>query len=266
MRFKVHSLYDFYFCDNQYEEGKPYINVYNDRFVTEDVKKPCVALLVEPRSIQPNVYKYMERNYQKFDYVFTHDSILLNRCPNAKPIIWGGVWGYSNQNKTKAVSMVSSDKTMCDLHIARIQIARQLMDNPLVDVYGTIDGGNYVDTETIYGDYRFSVAFENHIDDIWFTEKICNCFANRVIPIYYGARNIGDYFNVDGIIQVEQWNEIPQNISRIAEIGFEEYYNHRKYAIEDNYKRVKKYEDFNTWFLNEYEEILNDLYSETQRV
>ena len=36
-------------------------------------------------------------------------------------------------------------------------------------------------------------------------------------------------------------------------------YTSRLDAIEDNYKRVKKYENFNTWFMNEYEDLLRGL-------
>ena len=33
-----------------------------------------------------------------------------------------------------------------------------------------------------------------------FTEKITDCFMTGTIPIYYGISNIGDYFDTNGII------------------------------------------------------------------
>jgi len=33
-----------------------------------------------------------------------------------------------------------------------------------------------------------------------FTEKLTDCFMAGTIPIYYGMENIGDIFDIDGII------------------------------------------------------------------
>jgi hypothetical protein len=41
---------------------------------------------------------------------------------------------------------------------------------------------------------------ENATYSNMFTEKITDCFMTGTIPIYYGISNIGDYFNTDGII------------------------------------------------------------------
>jgi len=46
----------------------------------------------------------------------------------------------------------------------------------------------------------FSVAIENSSYGSYFTEKVQDCFATATIPIYYGAPDIGKFFNPDGII------------------------------------------------------------------
>ena len=46
----------------------------------------------------------------------------------------------------------------------------------------------------------FSITIENFKYDDYFTEKITDCFANGVIPVYYGTNNIGKYFDQNGII------------------------------------------------------------------
>jgi len=238
------------------------VDMYNDEFVKRATEGSC-ALLIEPRSICPKSYEYVEKNHKKFKYIFTHDSKLLEMCDNAKLILWGmGNANYSCSNdvqKTKYISMVSSDKELCEFHIARKELARKIKDNPYVDVLGTIDGGLFKNTFQIYAEYKFSIAFENYIDDYWFTEKVCNCFANKTIPLYYGARKIGEYFNADGIIQFNSPDEIYDFINKINSPKYlNKMYYTREEAINDNYERVKQFPDFETWFFKEYGELLNE--------
>ncbi len=270
MRIKLHSMYD-HFPNHHPVDGEPYINCYNDTYVKGEVEPGSIALLIEPRSIQPGIYAYMEQNYKRFRMIFTHDSKLIELCDNAKLILWGGGCGGISQYKlipkTKCVSMVSSNKTMCDLHVARIELARALRGVPRVDVMGTVDGGLYVEPDGIYQQYRFSIAFENYIDNDWFTEKICNCFANKVVPLYYGARDIGKYFNRFGIYSFKEIEHLKNFvINHSAWNDWEMIYDSLQPYIEDNYKRVQAYATFEQWFFNEYEGLLNDLHSETQGI
>lgn len=263
MKIKLHSYYD-HFPNHKPLPFEGYIDCYNDVFcMREEIQPNSIALLIEPRPLQPEVYSWIEVNYNRFRYVFTHDSKLLKKCSNAKLILWGfGNGNYTDYNdipKTKNVSMVCSDKEMCCLHKARKLIANELKNNPDVDVMGTVGGGEFVDTKTIYAPYRFSVAFENHIDDYWFTEKICNCFANKTIPIYYGARKITDYFSKLGIIRVSHWEDIPAVIDSLSRSGFEKMYQMRHLCIEGNYERVKKLSTFENWFFDKYESLLEGM-------
>lgn len=263
MKIKMHSVYNH--LSNHYpKDGEPYVDCYNDYdCLTGNIAPNSIALLIEPRSIQPRVYEWMERNYKQFRYVFTHDSKLLNMCDNAKLILWGGGLGGIEEcphvPKTKNISFVSSNKTMCQEHKWRLELAKELKDNPLVDVMGTFDGGERVSAQQIYQDYRFSIAYENYIGRYWFTEKICNCFANKVIPIYLGTPIIDKWFNEDGIIMVQDNLGIKEAIKFMSQIDLEAVYNRKLDAIEDNYQRVQKFAVFEDWFFNEYGELLNEI-------
>ena len=83
-----------------------------------------------------------------------------------------------------------------------MNLAYYLMNHG-IDCMGNFNGGNKVDTKTIYAPYIFSVVVENYIDDYWFSEKICNCFANKCVPIYIGANKINELFDAHGIISVK---------------------------------------------------------------
>lgn len=261
MNIKLYSKYD-HFPKHHPEEGKPFIDCYNDIFVKDKVESGSIALLIEPRNLQPETYTYIEKHYKKFKYVFTHDSKILKKCPNAKLIIWGngnGNYFFSQDvSKWKQVSMVASDKEYCWFHKARMIIANELKQVPDVDVMGTFDGGEFVDTKTIYSPYRFSVALENYKDDYWMTEKIFNCFLNKTVPIYFGANKIDEYFDTRGIIRVNNWEDIPNVIDTLRYLGFERQYEVRKPYIEYNYRHALQYGTFEDWFFKEYGELLNE--------
>ena len=260
MNVKLFSPYN-HFPTHQFIYGKPYVPIYNDWHVYDkNIEPRACALLIEPRTIQPEVYKWIEQNYRKFKYVFTHDSILLEMLPNAKLILWGGVWYWADENirynKTKDISFCSGSKDMCLQHIRRKEMCKQL--EKTIDCMGDYDGGSMVTTEQIYKDYRFSVCIENYRDDWWFSEKICNAFSNKCVPIYYGARNIGKLFDINGIIEVDSLNDLPRVIDNIKYDPKWEY-GHRNQAIDFNYQKVREYVNFETWFFNRYEKTLEDL-------
>ena len=224
------------------------IAIFTDFKVTErenipPTKAKKYALMIEPRMFDgiKEQYEYVEKNWNKFDIIYTHDSILLNKCPNAKLLYWGKVWAWSDKQKTKNISTISSDKAWCPLHKKRLEIVRKAAAEGLIDCYGTFDGGKHVTTEEAHQDYRFAFVMENYIDDYWFTEKILNCFANKVVPFYYGARKIGDYFNMDGVIILDKPEDI---FTAIKDFDFEAEYNKRLQAINENYERVKFFSDF----------------------
>lgn len=262
MKIKLYSHYD-HFPNHKATENEPCIEMYNDNFVMDSTEGSC-ALLIEPRSICPSAYEYVEQNFRKFRYVFTHDSQLLAKCDNAKLIIWG--WGngnymsFSDRPKTKGISMVSSDKEMCELHKGRKQLALRYNHSGIVDCYGTFNGGRFASVEEYLADYRYSIVIENYIDDYWFTEKIFNCFANKVIPIYVGARKITDFFNRKGILRVGCWECLMDNdwinMHNPDTLRYE--YEVRLPAVINNYHKVKEFPDFETWFFKRYGELLNE--------
>lgn len=266
IKINLHSLYDNFTLGQKpkyiewVKDGSGAFDIYSDDFVKDAPEGSCV-LMIEPRCIPTfhgtpyDRYAYVTRNYKEFKYIFTHDTHLLT-LPNAKPIIWGGVYEFNDVPKTKDISFCCSNKQFGELHRIRNELARQMRGK--IDVMGTLDGGQYVSTFDIYAEYRFSVIIENYRDDYWFTEKICNCFANKTIPIYYGSRKISSFFNSEGIIQLNE----PEYILTLPDAIYpncEAYYNRCGDAIEDNYERVKDYVCFEDTFYRMYRDTLREL-------
>ena len=80
----------------------------------------------------------------------------------------------------------------------------------------------------------FSVTIENDSYKTYWSEKILDCFACGTIPIYYGSPDIGDYFNIDGII-------ILTDDFNVDQLTPELYYSKME-AVKDNYNRVLNYD------------------------
>ena len=77
--------------------------------------------------------------------------------------------------------------------------------------------------------YMFSIALENAQYSTDITEKILDCFATGTIPMYWGAPDIGDFFNKDGII-------IWTDDFDINQLNEDVYYS-KMDAIKDNFER-----------------------------
>jgi hypothetical protein len=96
--------------------------------------------------------------------------------------------------------------------------------------------------EEALSDYMFSVVFENVKIDKYYTEKITDCFALGVIPVYWGTDKISDDFNSEGIIQ---WNESFKLSSLTPEL-----YESKMQAVQDNMERVKSLRSADTQLFN----------------
>lgn len=259
IRLKMHSMYD-HFPNHNPVEGEPYIDCYNDNFVQEcKGEGKNIALLLEPRSMIGSAYDYVYDHQNYFKYIFTHDSKLLT-LPQSRIFNWSDIWLETNSDKTKGISLCTSHKDWCPLHHARLELANYYIDKPEVDVFC----GEWVtpDKPSVKPDdylehYKFSIVIENDIDEFWFTEKILNCFSTKTVPIYVGATKIYELFDADGIIQVNDYHDIPRIIEHL---NIDEAYANRKNAIEHNFKAIEPYKvKWKHRFFNHYGLLLEDL-------
>lgn len=256
VRLKMHALYD-HFPERNPVEGQPFVHCYSDSFV-DQVKcgEKAVALLLEPRSLIGEAYDFVYANRGLFRQIFTHDSKILKDCPNAHFFSWGDVWVTSDEPKTKGISIVSSWKDWCPLHHARIELARMYDGSQKVDAFGSFrTGKGWDETRDYLAEYKFSIVVENDIDELWYTEKLLNCFGTMTVPIYVGATRIGDIFNTDGMIVVDNWHKIPEIVESL---DIDEEYEKRLPAIRDNRQRIEPLIG-TTWkdrFWRDFEEFL----------
>lgn len=169
-----------------------------------DKSKRNYAWLCESKTIHKDLYlwcvnnvDYLENN---FELIFTHDKSLLLLSDKIKLVICNArpwVSDIGIHTKSKMVSMVASNKVMCDEHVYRQEIIKKYRDR--LDLFGR--GFNPIPTkDSGIRDYRFSITMENGTYPLMFTEKITDCFAMGTIPIYWGCSEIGEVFDTNGII------------------------------------------------------------------
>ena len=218
------------------------------------------AILTEPRALMGAVYANAPQVMDRFRYVFTHDSVLLNAFPDqCKVIPAGGLWVGGDSGggkiklypKSKKVSIVSSTKSMCELHLFRYQLAVALRYWPEVDVFMAHPGHNHPIINSL-AEYRYSIAVENHVDDYYFTEKLLNCFATGTVPVYLGAQRIGDFFDADGVIPFTTWHDLVQLLPQLTEQD----YKNRSKAVEHNFATVKGFDNNEDFIAARYGDLL----------
>lgn len=215
-----------------------------------------LLMLIEPRSLQAENYNLAMMKYDRFRYIFTHDSQLLSFAPNALPIYYWRDYELKNAKKSKAISMICGTKDMCPLHHERMKIADAIKGK--VDVLGDYLGERCTIDEA-YTPYKFAVVIENYSDDFWFTEKLLNAFSHKTVPIYYGARRIHNIFNNRGIITVSNLWDIPEIIDILISKGIDKEYDYRLPAIKENYNVVQAYMDFEDYFFTEYGHLIDKI-------
>ena len=250
-----------YFFWDRYNYGLD-THFYGPEAMTGALGKPAVkyGMLTESRTIVPKDYEVFHRNRgleKDFRYIFTYDDRILNEIENARfyPVA-AGIWNSEMREdryreKDRDLSILSSDKVMCALHRFRLELARLCKREGLADTFGRFDGGGYVEkVDETLNRYRFSMIIENDVSDYYFSERLTSCFAAQTVPVYLGARRIGDFFNTDGMILLGS-ADLEEAESLIAECTRERY-EAMLPAVLDNYERVKEYVNMQDYLYEHY--------------
>ena len=187
----------------------------------------------------------LEKICEEYDMVFTSERELLSVHPKMQFAFAGSnlPWIKPKREditieKTKMCSLIASVKNYAYGHKMRHAIAEQF--GKYIDVFGgvaespRIDGIDKWDKSKGLIDYMFSFVVENDSYPTYYTEKLTDCFMTGTIPIYWGAPDIEQYFNIDGMVILTPNFDL-KTLS-------EELYTSKIDAALDNYTRVIKLE------------------------
>jgi hypothetical protein len=233
-----------YLSEDQYEKK---VSISYDTLVYDAESDIKILVQLEPPSVIDIVQEILD-NANKFDLILTWNKDLLH-LPNAQKFILGCCWIDWNNftpNKEKQISFITSSKAYAPGHQMRLSIWEGLSEAENLNGFQilkhksppTVRSKNF-----LFENAKYSITVENEKRDNWITEKIIDCFASKTIPIYWGCPNIGEYFNIDGIITFDTLEELENILNNNIE---ESYYDDRIDIIEENFEKSKDYWDFYT--------------------
>jgi len=222
-------------------------------FVKNNNNEKNFGWFCESSEILPDLKKYLKTNIQllktKFLKIFTSDYEIISWDPNfflfnppGSNLPWTPKERFKIKEKTKLCSMICSAKDMTSGHKLRLEIAQGYKNR--LELFGGALGSPKIgdgfgpkgdwwrSKEQGLSDFMFSVVFENSNTDKYYTEKITDCFALGVVPIYWGTNKIAEDFDNNGIIK---WDK---NFS--LDMLSEDLYFSKMDAIKINLEKVKE--------------------------
>lgn len=196
------------------------------------------ALLIEPSWIHSEkVKRFIKKNHALFKKIFTFDAELLSLDKEKFVFIHPcgsiTVTDYKVFPKSKMLAMQLSKKRGHHEYDLRHYVAKKFRK-----VFSAIKPASislpFMDD--FFNDFRYVVAIENCKEPNYFTEKVTTCFLTGTVPIYRGCPNLGDFYNMKGVIVFDT----PSDLKKILLNLSEEDYLSRMDAIQENFQIAYK--------------------------
>ena len=236
----------------RYVEGKRYfheysgITIFTDRFLRPGVIKAVnspikIGWIMEPPVVHQWAFDAVPEVLPELDYLFSFSQELADKYEKCHlfPFCFLRVhhddWGV--HEKSKLVSMVASEKKWAPGHILRHRVADELAEKHNIELWG---GGfkRFPQHGKILAlkDHMFSIIIQNCQLDTFFTDFI-DPLITGTIPIFWGTREVGKYFDENGVIFFDTYEELDEILSNLTE---EDYYS-RLESVKKNFELAKNY-------------------------
>jgi hypothetical protein len=169
-------------------------------------------LMSEPLIIHGKYYKNIWLLRHKFNYILCRYQQYAASYANVIQFAVVESWVAGSQLlwppiKTHNCSLIASEKT----HLVGHKLRHAVVDwvsTVQADVHVMGRGYQPFDLKQVgLLPYHYSVVIENVPEPDCFTEKLLDCMLCGTLPIYYGPKNVGNYFNLKGIICCESLAE-----------------------------------------------------------
>jgi len=243
------------------------VDVYIDAFNTEPVPQGNIRIVI---MIEPRNFKLIDniKNYpNSYTYVLTPYEAVLNNNPKAKYFISVNTWvdPFFDYKKKFCVSTMvgGKDAPGYEGYLMRHELWHRQSEIIIPRNFYLSTGvryagadytnaltlpqtGTYINSKTPMFDCMFHIAIENNSTNNYFTEKITDCFLSKTVPIYYGDKNIGNHFNKNGMIIVNNVDDIIKACNMLTP----ETYERMLPLLLDNYETALDYQDFNVRIKN----------------
>jgi len=196
------------------------------------------VMVVEPRAVHRRHLYLLRLFHRRFYRILTRDRALLGAIPNGIRFCAGGTfisdWQAVDTAKSRMVSLIASNRRQLEGHQLRHRVVEKIRAAGLhVEVMGR-GYRPFADKEDGLAPYRYSIVIENARESGYFTEKLIDAFLCETVPIYWGAPDIGAYFDRGGMIVCQGLDEIIAALVRVSKSDYEE----RRSALAENRRRA----------------------------
>jgi hypothetical protein len=118
-------------------------------------------------------------------------------------------------NKSKLISVISSNKAFTDGHRQRLRFVEALKEHfgEKIDIFGR-GINNFADKWDVISPYKYHISLENSACDNGISEKLYDCFLGEAFPFYYGCPNASNYFSKQSFIPINI-NDISKSLQLI---------------------------------------------------
>ena len=204
--------------------------------------------LVEPRSICPSCYQYVNDHAEQFDIILSHDIQFLSDIrrrhprgpsaaafvPFASALMHPPLIGLHQQLKSQLVSCFVSNKRMLIGHVLRHGVYNHPHLRSHVHFYGQAAGQEIEHKTDAFAPYMFHIVIENSRARSYYSEKLIDCFLTGTIPLYWGGE-LPRAFNSLGVIT---WNTLDDLVDVVSSLSVD-VYRSRLSAVIDNYNAAQ---------------------------
>jgi hypothetical protein len=170
-------------------------------------KNNIIHLSLEP----PNeISKYRQYANQKVKIIFNQLDIKKNNILSHGALPWHIDKDFDFLNNLKAEDLskeniivwVTSNQRSSKGHNARMDFLEKIKGLPFVELYGR--GIRPIDDKwDVLNNSKYAIAYENFQNDHYWTEKIIDCYLSYTMPLYFGCKNIENYFPKNSFIQID---------------------------------------------------------------
>ena len=187
--------------------------IYSDyNLISEKIKCSPKNIIFIPAECYNTSPKFTQNFLNQFGLIITvqrelkHKNIVYSH--NANPWFVGKSYDElmfeSAPEKTKLISVVSSNKIFTEGHQKRFNFVQKLKEHfgSQIDVFGR-GINDFDDKWDVLANYKYTIAIENDYCDDWVTEKYFDCVYANSLPFYYGCPNLETYVNKDSFIRID---------------------------------------------------------------
>ena len=202
------------------------------------------VMVAEPMAVHGRHLRLLSLMHRRYFRILSCHRQFLSKLPNGIFYPFGSTWIHDwetvDRTKTRMLSLIASARRHLEGHRLRHQMAQALRDASIaVDIMGR--GYQPFDRKADgLAPYRYSVVIENVREPDYFSEKLIDALLCETVPMYWGCPNIGEYFDVAGMIICESGEEILQ----AARLLSDDDYQARHTTIRANRLRAAVYAPF----------------------